>query len=50
MGLAMSNVETVIAYIGQEVFEWFLEEVCTYRRHADLGGGEFQVKGEASKL
>ena len=50
MGLVVTNVETVIVYNGKSVFQWFQDEVCRDRRRADLGGAEFQVKGEASKL
>ena len=40
----------MVIYQGKEVFKWFQNEVCRDRRRADLGGLEFQVKGEASKL
>ena len=50
MGLVVTNIETVIVYNGKSVFEWFQDEVCQDRRRADLGGVEFQVKGEAAKL
>ena len=50
MGLVVTNMEIVIILQGQEVFKWFQNEVCRDRRRADLGGLEFQVKGDASKL
>ena len=50
MGLVVTNIETVIVYNGKSVFKWFQDEVCRDRRRSDLGGAEFQVKGEASKL
>ena len=50
MGLIITNVETVIAYNGKPVFDWFMYEMCRDRRRADLGDEEFQVKGDASKL
>ena len=50
MGLIVTNVETVIVYNGKKVFDWFMKEVCQDRRRADLGGEEYQVKGDASKL
>ena len=50
MGLIVTRIELVIAYHGKSVFDWFVKEVCNDRRRADLGGGEFKMKGEASKL
>ena len=44
------TIELVIAYNVKSVFDWFVKEVSTDRRRADLGGGEFKMKGEASKL
>ena len=38
------------AYNGKSVFDWFVKEVSNDRRRTDLGGGEFKMNGEASKL
>ena len=46
----MLHAELVIVYNGKSVFDWFVKEVSNDRRRADLGGGEFKMKGEASKL
>ena len=50
MGLKVTRIELVIAYNGKRVFDWFMHEVCRDRRRADLGGVEFEMKGESSKL
>ena len=50
MGLKVTRIELVIAYNGKPVFDWFVDEVCNNRRRADLGGVEYKMKGEASKL
>ena len=50
MGLKVTRVELVIGYNEKSVFDWFVKEVSRYRRRADLGGAEFEMKGEASKL
>ena len=50
MGLIVTRIELVIGYNGKPVFDWFVDEVCNDRRLADLGGVEFKMKGEASKL
>ena len=50
MGLIVTRIELVIGYNGKPCFDWFVNEVCDDRRRADLGGAEFKMKGEASKL
>ena len=50
MGLIVTGIELVIGYNGKSVFDWFVKEVSKDRRRADLGGAEFKMKGEASKL
>ena len=50
MGLKVTRLELVIGYNGAPVFDWFVNEVVRDRRLADLGGAEFKMKGEASKL
>ena len=34
----------------KNVFDWFMKEVCRDCRRVGLGGEEFQVKGDSSKL
>ena len=50
MGLIVTRIELVIGYNGKQVFDWFVKEVSNDRRRADLGGVEFKMKGESSKL
>ena len=50
MGQIVTRIELVIAYNGKSVFDWLVKEVSNDCRRVNLGGGEFKMKGEASKL
>ena len=50
MGLVVTRVHRFIGYQGKRVFRSFVQEGCSDRRRADLGGDELKMKGDAAKL